>query len=1149
VSEIIGSSGCGVVVQVRVTGPAQVASGRVAVRESIMSTRVVAAVSLCALVFALVPAAVWAQATGQISGRVTDPTGAVVPGVDVTLTRTDTGAAREAVTNETGAYAFPSLNPGAYRLQASLQGFRTFVQSDIVLQVEANLVIDPTLAVGELGETVEVRGTSQIQVELRAMAVSEVMEGERILELPLAARDATSLITLSGAAVDVGAGAIGGTMTTGTAVSVAGGQRMGVQYTLDGAMHNNRWFEGSMPTPFPDALAEFRISTSAQEAQTGRSSGATVSQVTRSGTNDFHSTVFWFGRNAALNARQTTARQRDPLKRNQSGGTVGGPVVRNRLFFFGGYQSTVDRAAPTSTLSIVPTAAILAGDWTAFNRCYRPTWRDPDLAAGRIDPARYSRVALNLAARLPQAENECGEIRWGTRSQRHDKQIVTRGDFQQSANVSYFGRYLGTQHSAPLTYDASNLLTAGASTLAESNWAHQFSVGQDWVLNANTVNSFRVAHSRIITDRFGARFFDPRDVGINAWTSVPEAFQFAVDGHFSFGSGMAYTNAWQKQYQVANHLTMIRGAHQLGVGVDWARDDIISFSNTFGVGNMTVGPDRTGNAMGDLMLGYMTQIRQSMPGLLSPVQHYVGVYAQDTWRATPRLTLNYGVRWEPFLPFRWVPSGETGGVRVYNFSVDDFKAGKKSVVFPTAPAGLSYPSQSADGSGPADFPGASGITRRLAQFAPRIGAALDPTGAGRTSIRGSYGISYELVQLNVTRVSNGTSPWSADLLHRLGTLANPWEGMTGGNPFPFDWRQTPLFLPASVALPFDPNLNTPYTHNWSLSVQQELAGRWRASASYLGNLGQRMWGTEALNPVLFLTQQSHPRLFTGSNTCVLEGQSFTPCNTAGNVNQRRDLRLWANANGTARQIDDMRFISNIDMWRSDRSSIYHGLLTSIRGEVGGVNLNANYTVSQCTSDRLILAIANPNQSPHNLDTLDRAPCSQDRRHIFNMTAIVSTPRFANRVLRAVAGDWQLSVIGRASSGAPQTIVAGTDRALTGLAGQAADQVLDDVFLDTSGALGSVRYNRAAFAVPALGTYGNAGLFSIPGISTWTLDAALMRQFRIGDSRRVELRLEAFNLPNAVRAVDPTANITSVNFGRITAVYDPRIVQFALKYVF
>ena len=398
-----------------------------------------------------------------------------MPGVDVTLTNIDTGVDRFAVTNDSGAYVFPNLNPGPYRLQASLQGFRTFAQSDIVLQVGANLVIDPTLEAGQLAETVEVRGgASQLQVELRAMAVSEVMEGERILELPLAARDATALITLSGAAVDVGAGAIGGTMTTGTAISVAGGQRMGVLYTLDGAMHNNRWFEGNMPTPFPDALAEFRVSTSAQEAQTGRSSGATVSQVTRSGTNLFHGTAFWFGRNAAFNARQATARERDPLKRNQPGAHARRsdhaqpPVLLRRLPEH--HRTAAPRRLRSRSCRPPPC-------WPATGRrstaATAPTGATRTSPRAGSDPARYSPVALAIAAKLPQAENECGELRWGARSERHDKQVVTRFDYQHNANMSMFGRYLGTQHWTPLTYDESNLLTAGTNSLAENNWAHQ----------------------------------------------------------------------------------------------------------------------------------------------------------------------------------------------------------------------------------------------------------------------------------------------------------------------------------------------------------------------------------------------------------------------------------------------------------------------------------------------------------------------------------------------------------------------------------------------------------------------------------------------------------------------------------------------------
>jgi hypothetical protein len=403
----------------------------------------------------------------------------------------------------------------------------------------------------------------------------------------------------------------------------------------------------------------------------------------------------------------------------------------------------------------------------------------------------------------------------------------------------------------------------------------------------------------------------------------------------------------------------------------------------------------------------------------------------------------------------------------------------------------------------------------------------------------------------VTRVSNGTAPWASDVLHRGGTVDNPWLGLTGGNPFPFDWRVTPLFLPASVLLPFDPDLNTPYSHNWSLSVQQEVADRWRLSASYIGNRGSRMWGMEALNPVVHLTQQSHPHLFTGPNSCVLEGQTFATCNTLANLNMRRELRLWANQNGTPQQRADM-LVSNIDQWVSDRTSIYHGLLTSIRGEIAGVNLNANHTWSHCIADAMTLAIANPNNTPQNLETKDRANCSQDRRHIFNLTSVVRTPEFASSTLRRLASDWQLSVINRISSGSPVTITAGANRSLTGLGGnnQRADQLTADIFLDKSAnRVGDTLWNRAAFAQPALGTYGNMGFFSARGLSSWSLDAALSRQFQLVEGQRIEFRAEAFNVTNSVRANTPTTAITSPNFGRITAVQAPRIMQFALKYVF
>src|SRR5688500_173131 len=353
--------------------------------------RTLAAISSVICVCALTAASAFAQVpTGQISGRVTDSSGAVLPGVDVTDTQTDTGLKRSTVTNESGQYAIPSLPLGPYRLEASLQGFRTFAQSGITLQVNANLVIDPSLSLGAVNETITVTSRpSDIAVETRSMGVASVIEREQILELPLPARNVTNLIMSAGAAVEVGASPSWG-MATGVNIAVAGGQRFGVAYLLDGAEHTNRFDQTGMPMPFPDALQEFRVSTSSQEAGTGRASGASVNAVTRSGTNAFHGDLFWFGRDAAFNARKADATRDDGLKRNQPGFTIGGPIISNRLFFFGAYQSTLLKQEPTDTLSVVPTQAMLNGDWSAFNSCFRPNWVDADFTDGVVSPARYS---------------------------------------------------------------------------------------------------------------------------------------------------------------------------------------------------------------------------------------------------------------------------------------------------------------------------------------------------------------------------------------------------------------------------------------------------------------------------------------------------------------------------------------------------------------------------------------------------------------------------------------------------------------------------------------------------------------------------------------------------------------------------------------
>jgi len=306
-------------------------------------------------------------ATAQISGTVKDQSGAVLPGAEITATQTETGAVRMASSDETGSYVLPNLPVGPYKLEVSLPGFRTFVQSGIVLQVNSSTVVNPVLNVGQVSETVEVQANASL-VETRSTGIGQVVETARILELPLIGRQVTDLIAINGAALPVLTTdtTFRGSYPNTTAFSIAGGVIGGNSYTLDGGMHNDVYANYGLPLPFPDALQEFKVETSSLPAQYGFHSGGAINAVTRSGTNDLHGSLFEFVRNYAVNARNFFAPTRDGLKRNQYGGTIGGPIKKNKLFFFAGYQGTITRQSPQNTFAFVPTADMIAGDFTTF---------------------------------------------------------------------------------------------------------------------------------------------------------------------------------------------------------------------------------------------------------------------------------------------------------------------------------------------------------------------------------------------------------------------------------------------------------------------------------------------------------------------------------------------------------------------------------------------------------------------------------------------------------------------------------------------------------------------------------------------------------------------------------------------------------------
>src|SRR5437867_1034542 len=300
-----------------------------------------------------------AQSTAQISGTAKDQSGAVLPGVELTATQTATGIARSVVTNETGSYVLPNLPIGLYRLEAALPGFRTFAQTGIVLQVNGNPEINVVMAVGQVAETVEVQADAAL-VETRNTGVGQVIDNVRVMELPLNGRQVTELIILSGAAVGGGAQNTPRNYPTDI-ISVGGGSNDGLTFLLDGGIHNDPYGNQALPLPFPDALQEFKVETSAVPAQYGFHAAGAVNVVTKSGTNEFHGSLFEFVRNRIFNARNTFALERDGLKRNQAGGVIGGPILKNKLFFFGGYQGTIQRSAPRALVAYVPTLQMLAG--------------------------------------------------------------------------------------------------------------------------------------------------------------------------------------------------------------------------------------------------------------------------------------------------------------------------------------------------------------------------------------------------------------------------------------------------------------------------------------------------------------------------------------------------------------------------------------------------------------------------------------------------------------------------------------------------------------------------------------------------------------------------------------------------------------------
>ena len=1082
------------------------------------------------------------------SGQVVDATGAAVIGATVKMTETEKGVPHETTTDSDGRYNFPNLPVGPYRLDASMTGFKTYTQTGIVLQVGDRSSIDVRLDVGSVSENVEVTaGAAMVQQE--QTSVSQVINQRSIVELPLNGRQATQLVLISGAATVTPAGDMTGSKNyaTSTTISVGGGQANGTNYLLDGGDNVDTMTNVNLPFPFPDALQEFSVDTNALPARNGTQPGGVVNIVTKSGTNSIHGDLFEFLRNGNVNARNFFAPTHDLLKRNQFGGTVGGKIIRDKLFFFGGYQGTRIRNLPPSTTAFIPTAAMLAGDFSVAEsaacqssgvarqiRLPNTTTNISNLRNVFASGVRFDPAAVKLASYLPISQADpCGRIVYGIPQRQDEDQGVGRIDWIQNAKHTLFGRYFRTVYFQPAFFDPSNVLITTAPGNDEG--VHALTIGDTYTFSPTVLNSFHATFTRRTDFRGPATdFFNARTLGVNISVAVPNDFRLAVNnGGFSVGCGNcspAHLNV--NTFQFADDVDIIRGKHHIALGVDYIRTQNNILIGYLQNGSFAFNGNATRDPILDFLTGTMSAFSQSLPQQPTPRMSIPAVYIQDTFRVNAHLTINAGLRWQPNL---WPYDYHRRGAR---FSFPNFLAGVHSTVYPNAPAGALYP-------GDTDVPDA--LTKnRYNSFSPRFGIAWDPKGDGRQTIRAGAGIMYDVGSLFTPQRAASDPPFVNEInLSGSAPLgfSDPWVtgyNYPGGNPFPPKGISFPT---AALWIVLPPAIKPITVYQWNLSYQKQFGADWLATISYLGNRTAHVWIGQELNPAVY--SPSVCAKFAGG------------CSTT-NTTQRKLLNQLIPSQG--------QYYGNLDIVDDGANATYNALLASVNKRLSqNFTMLANYTWSHCISDGDFRGdVTGPSyQNPYDRRA-DRGDCNFDVRHILNTSVVATSPVKGNGLVAHLLGNWQIAPLIRALSGVPVNVTTGTDVSLTGVGLDRPNYVAGVQTLNDNWGPNLQYLNPAAFVAATSGTYGNLGrdVFRLPG--QLQFDVSLSRVFALRESFKLEVRAEAFNIINHTNMGSlPTSGIglsatestglstarSSAIFGRFTTAGDPRLLQFAMKLYF
>jgi hypothetical protein len=1160
-----------------------------------------------------IPSLGQAATTGSISGAITDQTGALIPGAKLTITNPAQGIQHKTTSDAKGVYSFPSLPVGEYNLHAEAAGFKAQNRTGLMVDLDSTLQVDLPLELAERVEEVTVE-EKEVSVETASTQLGQIVTGKSMTSVALNGRSYTDLLALQPGVVPASTQQPDSIVMAGVTVAIApsGGLNAGNQsisgqredangFIVNGGDVKELMNGGTLVVPNLDSIAEFRILTNNFDAEYGNYSGGVINVVTKSGSNALHGSGFEFLRNTALDARNFFSPERSFYRQNQFGGTFGGPIRKNQLFFFGDYQGTRQAQGVDTGLIPVPSLANRGGDLVDVTDSLTGSVSGPYLAKqlsdklgygvaagepyytsgcitnvqcvfpGAIIPQRaWSDPAKHLLPYIP-APN-IGNSTFSTASQgkmlRDDK-----GSFRLDHNSTGFGLISGyyyfddysLNNPYPREQGGASVPGFGALNLGRGQL---FTLAQIKTFGPSMVNELRLSVMRNSNNvgqpsgGVGPSLASQGFVtGVGTTGIVPlapsiEGIENVVFNAFTFGTPITNLKQANNTFSAMDHLSKVWGTHTLKLGGQFSYEQVNVNPNATFNGSFLFTGSETGSDFADFLIGVASNYNQADSEAYYGRHKYASAFVEDSWRARSDLTLNLGLRWE--LMQYWSEK--------YN-QIPTFVLGQQSKVYPTAPTSLVYPTD----------PGVPNtLVPQRNRFAPRLGLAYSPNategilgkilgGPGKTSIRTGYGIFYSVIQGNTIGIDEPQPPYGLSYTSSGRPLfATPFVNASNGevhvNPFPLTFP--PLnatvthpnpnidyspFLPQAGMTAPPPSNTYPYNENYFLSIERQLATDTVLSVSYVGSQAHHLlvgYSANPGNPALCLALSNPKALAPGSPTCGPFGEDATFVTAGGKTIQGTRGPLGPNFHNNAYDA-------------SIGNSNYNALEASLRHTSGRLDLMVSYTFSKSIDQSS--SLADP-INPFNF-RLTRALSAWDLTHNLVTTYRYQLP-FEHLLGRAKgwAQGWILSGIIRASSGFPVTLHADGDNSLMGSIPNGVNNHSLDLPDYNGGPLklngnprnGLPYFNVPAFSDNALGSPGTASRRSFHGPGTLNFDLALLKSIRLRESKALEFRLEAFNAFNHVQFFGPAAvdgGIDTALFGRVVNAAPPRLMQVALKFTF